>query len=76
MFSDQGEVLFVEKKKKEKKSDFIYLLSWNNRFAAKMQALALTLAYILPYSPSRYQFELGANIDVTKKNPTWCLSHR
>lgn len=35
-----------------------------------MQALALTLAYILPYSPSRYQFELGANIDVTKKNPT------
>lgn len=27
MFSDQGEVLFVEKKKKEKKSDFIYLLS-------------------------------------------------
>lgn len=74
MISDQGEYCFVKKKKiKRKESAFIYLLCCSNWLAAQTQTLALTLAVLFLYSLHK-SFELGANIAVTKNNPTLCLS--
>lgn len=75
MISDQGKYCFVKKKKK--KGNILILFIYSVVATDFQHKCKLKYSLLLSFFLTRCtdnSFELGANTDVTKNNPTWCLS--